>query len=108
MAKIKGSIVFPQGTPHFEGAQIAVRVMDTGMMDAPAAHISETLLENVDYTGDAIPFSVDADLTSTGHPTVSAHVSMDGSGDLSKGDYLTKSAYAAVEGQDVTLNVEPL
>lgn len=106
MATITGKIVFPDNTPHFTGAQVAVRVMDTGMMDAPAAHISEQLMTDVAYTGQPLSFSIEADLTSTGRPTISAHVSLDGTGDLAKGDYITKSAYAATEGQAVTLSVE--
>ena len=110
---VNGKIVFGETPPAFEGATVYVRLEDTALMDAPSRVLTEETLKDVSYNGaGSIDFTLDGELPTdkTGMSyTVSAHVSMDGSKDIAKGDYITKQAYPVLRKQypdNVTITVE--
>lgn len=95
---VTGEIVLPAGTEPFSGATATVSLESVGLMDMPATIINKRTLSNVSYSGAAIPFTLEGTMPeSGGHYNVRAHVSVDGSGDIRKGDYITKRAYRVLQ-----------
>ncbi len=110
---VHGKIVFGENSPTLNGATVYVRLEDTALMDAPSRVLTEETIENVSYAGaGSIDFTLDGELPTdkTGMSyTVSAHVSMDGTKDITKGDYITKQAYPVLRKKypdEVTITVE--
>jgi uncharacterized lipoprotein YbaY len=110
---VHGEIVFGENPPRFDGATVYVRLEDTALMDAPSRMLTEHVIEDVSYGGaGSIDFTLDGELPTdkTGMSyTVSAHVSMDGTKDIAKDDYITKQAYPVLRKKypdDVTITVE--
>jgi uncharacterized lipoprotein YbaY len=109
---VHGEIVF-EDAPVFEDATIYIRLEDTALMDAPSRVLTEETLTNVSYKGaGSIDFTLDGELPTdkTGMSyVVSAHVSMDGSRDITTEDYITKQAYPVLRKEypdQVTITVE--
>jgi uncharacterized lipoprotein YbaY len=99
MAKplVTGEVVFDENTNPFSGATITVRLEDVGMMDGPATVVAEQVIRNVSYDGNgkkSVSFTLQGSLPNDNSSySVSSHVSMDGSDDIQKGDYITKQSY---------------
>lgn len=92
-ATATGSVSFPADA-SFSGATLYVRLNNVSMMDAPATTAGEVVFHNVS-SDDTINFSIKTDdYNEQARYAVSAHASMDGSDDISKGDYITKQTYS--------------
>lgn len=90
---VTGEITFQGETSTFSGAVLRVRLENTGMMDAPAEIVSEQVTENVS-SGDPLSFQLRGELPDErSQYNVRAHISMDGSADIQKGDYVSKQSY---------------
>jgi hypothetical protein len=91
---ISGVITFPEETPAFSSATVYVRLEDTSRADAPAQTALQSVQRSVRYSGGTLPFSIEGKLPETGQTlTIRVHVSMSGSSDFQRGDYINKRAY---------------
>lgn len=96
---VSGEIVFGDDAEPFSAAMAFVRVDDVSMMDVPTTLISQQIIENVAYQpGHTIPFTVygrkpDDDRARL---QLSAHISLNSSDDVQKGDYITMESYPVV------------
>lgn len=91
------------------GRQVArVRLLDVSRADAPAVAVAETSVELDGSSGD-VDFDLEVpDLDARSTYSLSAHVDVDGSGDVTEGDLLTTqhvdvSATSAHGSYDVPL-----
>lgn len=99
MAKplVSGEIRFAQ-PPHLPAdAKAYVRLLETGMADAPSQMIAEQGLTNISEqanSGQPIPFKLLGNLKDErGSYTLSVLVDVDGDGKISKGDYINMQSY---------------
>jgi uncharacterized lipoprotein YbaY len=93
---VSGEIAFGGDAAAFSGATVYVRVDDVSLMDVPTTLISQQILENVDFQpGQTIPFEVYGRKPLDDHARyqLSVHVSLSGSADVEKGDYITMESY---------------
>lgn len=97
---INGQIHLPAHTHNFSGATVYVRLENIGMMDAPATIAEQVVLRNFSYSGNSIPFSIK---TESSGANVRVHISMDGSDEFEKGDYITKQSYPAQANMTIQL-----
>lgn len=100
--------ITPADGSHFEDATVYVRLENVSMMDAPAAVLSEQILHNVDFSGKSIPFELVGAPPDNpnGRYNVRVHISMTGSNEFSKGDYITKRSYPVESGKARNLQVK--
>jgi uncharacterized lipoprotein YbaY len=113
-ASLSGTIQLQGVTAPVSNATVRIRVQDTSRSDAPASTVAEEVLERVDVVpGDnAIPFTV------RGIPqdpraryTVRVHVDVDGSGTVTRGDYVSTQSHVVPSGGEpaaVNIVVRPV
>src|SRR5262245_42826717 len=90
---VEGKIVFDGDVPAFSGATLRVRVEDVSRMDAPAGVPGE-FVKVISYDGTPIPFKVSGQSPDQSHRyNVRVHISIDGSDDIKKGDFITTQSY---------------
>jgi hypothetical protein len=95
---VTGEIELPANTDSFSGATVYVSLESVGMMDMPSESVAQSTQRNVSYSGSVLSFSVDGSLGDAIGPfNLRAHVSMHGSDDVQKGDYLTKRTYTVLK-----------
>jgi len=108
---ISGSINFPSDAQTFSGAKLMIRLEAIGMMDAAAQVVAQATQQNVSYQAH-LPFVLRGTLPESEDHTrynVRVHISLDGSDDISKGDYLTKQSYTVLQdstSEELTVEVE--
>jgi uncharacterized lipoprotein YbaY len=96
---VSGEIAFGDDAEPFSAAMAFVRVDDVSMTDVPTTFLSQQVIENVAYQpGHTIPFTVygrkpDDDRARL---QLSVHISLHGSDDVAKGDYITMESYPVV------------
>lgn len=89
-----GMIAFPSGEVALHGATVFVRIEDVTLADTPSKVLAETVMRDVNHQGKSLPFSIQRPSTEPGATVnLSVHVSQDGGGQISKGDYLTMQSY---------------
>ena len=92
MPQISGELIFPPNIEDFTGARIVFKVEDTGMPDASAAVHYEAIVDDVAYAP-RYAFNLTVPESSSQTLTFSAHVDIDHSGNITRGDYLTTQSY---------------
>lgn len=111
---VRGRIIFKSSRPELTGATIYIRLEDVSRADASSHLVSEQVIENpAEYvSAEGIPFVLSGnqgDLNSQRRYSVSVHIDMDGSGEISGGDYIsTESNPVLTQGHPnhVTVLVE--
>ena len=107
---VTGEIEFPQDTGTFSGATAYLSLESVGMMDMPSTIIVENTLDNVSYDGSSISFEIKGTLDGSVRPlNLRVHISMHGSDDVQKGDYLTKRTYSVLKDSNpehITVKVD--
>jgi hypothetical protein len=88
---VTGEITLPANAENFSGATIYLNLEGNSPMGMAPEIAAQTIMRHVDYTGSPIPFTLAGDDVGTGgRYNLRVHISMDGSDDYSKGDYITK------------------
>ena len=88
---VTGTITLPADAANFKGATVYLNLEHAGMMGMPAELAAQSIMHNVDYEGGSIAFTVAGqDVGEGGKYNLRVHISMDGSEDFAKGDYVTK------------------
>lgn len=106
---ITGTILFSDDVVPFSGATAHVHLLDVSRMDAPHETIAEQQIKDIKYPSDErIGFSLKGRIKDErGMYIVSAHIDIDGDGQISIGDYITTSYYeVATVGNTTDLNVK--
>jgi hypothetical protein len=97
---VHGQIVFPPGDRPRRVARVVARVEDVSRADAPARTIADQLQEGV-----VLADSIDP----RGHYAVRVHVDVAGTGNVTRGDFVsTKSYPALLEQEETTVEVRPI
>lgn len=98
---VTGTIEFPANTESFTDVTIYIRLESVGLLDMPAHIITESTQRNISYEGSALPFSLNGDVTDNPGPfSVQVHVSLHGTGNVKKGDYVTKRAHNVLQNKN--------
>jgi putative lipoprotein len=95
-ANLSGTIEFQGVQEPAPNATIHVRVQETGRSDAPAVTVAEAVLRDVSIVPGAqsTPFTVRGiPRNARAHYSVRVHVDVDGSGVVSRGDYVSTQSY---------------
>lgn len=111
--KIEGDITFAEIPTPFTGATVVVRVEDTRRADAPATVIAEQRIAGVFRVPgnlETIPFSIECppecDLSGC---SLRVHVDVDGTGEVSRGDYVSMQSYPLAGGPSrLNVTVKPV
>jgi uncharacterized lipoprotein YbaY len=94
---IQGEVHLADASSSIPNATIYVRLVDVSLADAPSEVIAEEVLENVSIDSEhptPITFSIRAsNLDEDASYSLSVHVDLSGSGDISVGDYITMQSY---------------
>ena len=95
---VTGEIELPDDAANFTGATVYLNLEHAGMMGMPPEIAAQSIMHNVDYSGSPIAFTVaGADVGDGGKYNLRVHISMDGSDDFAKGDFITKRSYSVLE-----------
>ena len=95
---VTGEIEFPQGTAPFSGATAYISLESVGMIDMPSTVVVEQTLNNVSYGGSNLSFELNGTVDeNSGGLNMRVHISMQGSDDVQKGDYLNKRTYTVLK-----------
>lgn len=109
MPQISGTLVFPPDVADFTGARVVFRVEDTGVQDASAVVHHETVMQDVAYAPRMV-FNLTVPDTQSGSLSLSVHVDMDHSGNITRGDFITTQSLPVLRehGRDdlVTIPLE--
>ena len=95
-ANLSGTIEFQDVKESASNATIHVRVQETGRSDAPAVTVAEAVLRSVDIVpgGKSMPFTVRGiPRNARKRYSVRVHVDVDGSGVVSRGDYVSTQSH---------------
>lgn len=107
---VEGEIILPASAEKFTGATIFLNLEHAGMMGMSPEIAAQSIMHNVDYSGSPIAFTVSgADIGEGGRYNLRVHISMEGSSDFTRGDYITKRTYPVFEDgapDSVDVNVE--
>ena len=107
--KITGDIVIGSEADAFAGATAYVYLEDVGRVDASARRVGVARLEGVAYSGrpeGRIPFVVESsNVPETQDVVVRVHISLDGSEDISSGDFVSTTHIAATTDGPVDVPV---
>ena len=93
---LSGTIEFKDVKEPASNATVHVRVQETGRSDAPAVTVAEAVLRNVNIVprAQSTPFIVRGiPRNARAHYSVRVHVDVDGSGVVSRGDYVSTQSY---------------
>jgi uncharacterized lipoprotein YbaY len=94
---VSGEIVFGEGAEAFSGATASVRLEDVSRADAPSHVVAEQVIRQVNYRpGQAGRLAFELRVNNPNERaryTVSAHLDVDGDGQVSRGDYITMESY---------------
>lgn len=108
---VTGKITFDDGV-SFNDATVYIRLENVSMMDAPAGVIAEQVIKNTTYDGNPIPFELLGNVSADDRErfNVRVHVSMDGSSEFQKGDFITKRSYTVPNGRarDLVVKVDKI
>lgn len=107
---ISGTIRLPDGSRAFSGATLYASIESAALMDAPARIVAQSVRKAIHYSGEALPFSIEGTLPD-GSFNLRIHISMRGSREFERGDYLSKRAYRIDSGAvplNITVDVEPI
>lgn len=90
--ELHGEIHFPDVVSPVEDATLHVRLLDVSRADAAAETVAADSVEHVSVTtsGRRIPFAIVVDDLDERHAyAIEAHLDIDGSGEVERGDYRT-------------------
>lgn len=94
---VEGEIHLVDVSSTIVNATVYVQLLDVSLADAPSKVVAEEVIHDVSFDLDspsAIPFSVRAPgLDRRGMYTVMVHVDVSGSGDITRGDYITMESF---------------
>lgn len=91
---VTGTIALPDDTAAFDNASVHIRLDSVGMMDAPADTLEDATMTAVAYDGTPLEFTLEGDLGDvTGTFMLWVHVDLSNSGEIDKGDYVTKKTH---------------
>ncbi|XVV00547.1 hypothetical protein ACQPW3_24290 [Actinosynnema sp. CA-248983] len=93
--RVVGTLRFPSADAPVRFDRVRVEVRDVSEADAPARTLAVVTLPAVDVPagGLELPFAVDADVDGPGTFVVRAHGDRDGSGVVTRGDFVTTAAH---------------
>ena len=101
---VRGRIALPPEIPAERARMVRVQVEDVSRLDAPSIVVAEQRLEDVDLESSAeLPYRLDvpADAVEAGKRySVRVHVDVNGTGDVTKGDYVSTASYPVLAGGD--------
>ncbi len=102
---VRGRIALPSEIPVEKATAVVVQVQDVSRMDAPSEVLAEQRFEHVDLEeGGELPFEVQlpADLVDQRRRySMRVHVDVNGTGNVTKGDYVSTASYPVLtEGDD--------
>lgn len=108
-------VIAPAKPPPPRAKQLTARVEDTSRADAAAVIVAEERVSNPGLVKGE-PFTLDIDvpeevIKERSRYTARVHVDVSGSGDISRGDYLSTRSYPVLTAgfpDDVTIEVEPV
>ena len=95
---VDGVLRVDPAPPPLRGATLHVRLQDVGVADAPARTVAEYVRRDLAYDPAHDPppaFRLSTTALPPGATTyvVTAHVDLDGDGEVERGDYVTKQSY---------------
>lgn len=106
---VRGRIALPPEIPLERARAVRIQVEDTSRLDAPSIVVAEQCLEDIDLESAAeVPYCVDVpdDAVEVGKRySVRVHVDVNGTGDVTTGDYVSTAAYPVLAGDDCTDDV---
>jgi hypothetical protein len=106
MRSIRGEIVLPDDAPPIDAGLVVVEVRDVSLMDAPSVVVADWRRDRVPIlAGARIPFELEVPERAPGSSlSARAHVSLDGSGVVRRGDLIS----AAIVPVPATGEVGPI
>lgn len=110
---VQGRVRFETGAPDFERAQLRVRLEEVSRADAGAQVLAEQIVDITRPAGDSLPYTLIGEVTLEpgGAYTVRAHIDMDRTGAVTRGDFISTQSYpidVANLPADIDILVKPV
>jgi uncharacterized lipoprotein YbaY len=109
---VHGQIVFDDDAPAFSGATLYVTLEDVTYADSEATTIGRLVKKDVAHdpnAGDPLTFEITCEVPDdSARYNVRAHIDVDGSGQISRGDYVNTQSYPVItrgHPSDVSMRV---
>lgn len=91
---VSGEIELPQNTDSLSGATLYITLESIGMMGMPSTILAQSTANNISYDGSKLSFELNGSIPDDAESlNLRAHISMYGSDDVQKGDYVSKRRY---------------
>lgn len=95
---VTGQITLPDNAENFNDATIYLNLEGNAPLGMPPEIVAQTVLHDVSYKGNPIPFTLTGnDVGQGGRYNLRVHISMDGTEDFNKGDYITKRTHTVLK-----------
>ncbi|MDQ7027566.1 MAG: hypothetical protein Q9P44_18635 [Anaerolineae bacterium] len=95
---VTGTITFPDNAENFSGATLYITLEANAPIGMPPEIAAQMVMRDVAYTGSPLAFTLAGDDVGTGgRYNLRVHISMDGSQEFDKGDYITKSTHTVLQ-----------
>ena len=105
---VTGAVLFGPDAVPFSDATAYISLLDVSRQDAPSSMITRRVIRNVKYAaGEQIDFSLTGKIDDPrGMYVVSAHIDVDGDGEVSVGDYITTGHFpVSTQGKTADMRV---
>jgi hypothetical protein len=95
---VTGQITLPANAAHFSGATIYLNLEGNTPLGMPANLVAQTIVQDVSYNGNPLEFTLTGDdVGQGGRYNLRVHISMAGSAEFNKGDYITKRTHTVLK-----------
>jgi uncharacterized lipoprotein YbaY len=111
--KVAGEIIFDSRPPEGAEATLIVRIEDVSSLDAPSRVIAERRVETVPLrgAGASLPFEISvprAAVQQQRQYSVRVHLDLSGSGEVSRGDFVSTQSHPVLTENSGTLVQVPV
>lgn len=106
---VTGTISFGADAVPFSNATAYISLLDVSMQDVPSKTVAKQVIKDIQYPPhESIKFSLKGTIEDErGMYVISAHIDVDGDGQVSVGDYITTGYYEVAAVKNTTgLNVK--
>ncbi|MGB3756300.1 MAG: YbaY family lipoprotein [Rivularia sp. (in: cyanobacteria)] len=93
---VKGEVIFSQELSSFSEATVNIYLEDVTFIDAPSFCISKQVIVDINHqkgTINRVEFALNGKYDENSRYIITAHVSINGSEEIQRGDYMTMESY---------------
>ena len=93
---VKGEVILSQKLSSFSGATANIYLEDVTFIDAASTYISKQVIADINHqmgVTNCVEFALNSFYEQNGRYIIKAHISINGSEEIQRGDYITMESY---------------